>query len=101
VRYRIKVCLSAEAVDLGPWAPTLSFIRKEISKEEGEKQKRSQISEKDIEDAVTRLYRAKRDHDFVIGDAPGGMSENLRPIYQLATHAIILCREDKQTEIHK
>ena len=93
--------VSAEAVDLDPRSPTLSFIKGKISREERGRLKRSRISEKDIQDAVARLKQASRDHDFVIGDAPGGISDDIRPIYRLATHAMILCREDKQTEIDK
>ena len=93
--------VSAEAVDLDPWSPTLGFIRGEISKSERDRLKRSKISTEDIKDAVTRLSQASRDNDFVIGDAPGGISDEIRPIYRLATHAMILCREDKQAEIDK
>jgi len=93
--------VSAEAVDLDLWAPTIDLIKKKISEKEREKRKRSKITEEDINGAAERLERAKESYDFVIGDAPGGISDNLLPIYQLATHAIILCKEDKQTEIRK
>jgi MinD-like ATPase involved in chromosome partitioning or flagellar assembly len=93
--------VSAEAIDLDPWSPTLRFIKGEISKEERDSLKQSKISEKDIQDAVARLKRAGKNHDFVIGDSPGGISDDIRPIYRLATHAMILCREDKRTEIDK
>jgi len=93
--------VSAEAVDLDLWAPTKDYIEGKTSKKEREELKRSKITKGDIDDAAKRLERAKESYDFVIGDAPGGISGNLRPIYQLATHTIILCREDKQTEIDK
>jgi MinD-like ATPase involved in chromosome partitioning or flagellar assembly len=93
--------VSAEAVDLDPWSPTLSFIKGEISRNERDRLKRSKISAEDIGDAIARLSRASRDHDFVVGDAPGGISDEIRPIYRLATHAMILCREDKQAEIDR
>lgn len=91
--------VSAEAVDLDPWSPTLALIRGEISKEERDSLKRKRIGPKEIHDAARRLKEVAKGHDFVVGDAPGGISDDMRPVYQAATHAIILCREDRREEI--
>ncbi|MGH9918738.1 MAG: hypothetical protein ACRD6W_07720, partial [Nitrososphaerales archaeon] len=81
--------VSAGAVDLDPWSPTLAFIRGEISKEERDSLKRKDIGPNEIRDAVRRLKEAAKSHDLVVGDAPGGISDDLKAIYQTATHAII------------
>lgn len=89
----------AEAVDLDSWSPTLSLIKGEISKEERDAMKRKSISPGDIQEAADRLRKARKNYDIVVGDAPGGISPDVKPIYRAATHAIILCRDDKREEI--
>ncbi|MEM3186437.1 MAG: ATP/GTP-binding protein [Conexivisphaerales archaeon] len=94
-----RLGVNAQAIDLDPYAPTLQYIRGEISADERNRLKRREIGNKEIQDAKERLEQASKDYDFVIGDAPGGISDDLKPVYQLASHAVILCREDKQSDI--
>jgi MinD-like ATPase involved in chromosome partitioning or flagellar assembly len=94
-----NIGIDAEAVDSDPFSPTLRYIRGEITKKERDTLKRHNITEQDINDIIDRLKQSHQKHKVVIADAPGGISENIKPVYKLADYAIILCRDDKSGEI--
>jgi hypothetical protein len=91
--------VDAESVDLDPWAPTLDYIRGRITRDERNRRKRQSITNADLREAAGRFKSASKKHRVIMGDGPGGMSDQSRVIYQAATHAILVCREDRQNEI--
>lgn len=87
--------IDAEAIDLDIFSPTLDYVKGNITKEEREQQKRKNVTKEDIEDIVKRFTECGTEHQVIIGDAPGGISEESKPIFKAATHGIIICREDE------
>lgn len=99
VRTFQKGGVDAKSVDLDPWAPTLELVKGNMTQDQRDRQKRSSITFEDVEDIHQRFKNASDEHDVVIGDAPGGISKEIRPIYAIATHGILVCRDDKTEEI--
>lgn len=91
--------IDAESIELDVFAETLDYIKGKISKEERERKKREPVTKEKIEKAVKRFKDASNEHDIVIGDAPGGISKESKLLCRMATHGIIICREDKSSEI--
>jgi len=91
--------VDAESVDLDPWAPTLALIQGKITREERDRQKRQNITDADARKVAERFRSASVRHRVIMGDAPGGISKTSKIIYQEATHAILVCREDGQKDI--
>ena len=91
--------VDAEAIDLDPWSPTLALIRGEITEDQRKAMKKKKITREEAEEAAERFEKSSRKHSVVLGDAPGGISDQSRIIAKKATHAIILCREDRKDEV--
>lgn len=91
--------VDAESIDLDLWAPTLEFIQGKITIEERGRQKRRNITSADARKAAGRFKSASAKHTVIMGDAPGGISDTSRIIFRAATHAIIVCREDRANDI--
>jgi len=91
--------IDAEAVDLDEWARTLAFVKKEITKEQRDEQKRKNVTEEDMQKAAQRFRDASEKHDVVIGDAPGGISSLSEIVVGTATHGIIVCKDDEPEAI--
>lgn len=91
--------IDAEAVDLDPWSPTLDYVKRKITLKERNSLKRKKLSTEEINDVVKRFEKASKYHEVIIGDAPGGISEQTKRIYRTASHGIIVCREDKKEEL--
>ena len=93
--------IDADWEDLDPWAPTMDYLRGNISKEQRDAQKRKSISKQEISEIVKRFTDKAKKHQVLIADAPGGMSAESEAIYKAASHAIIICRQDKKGELAK
>jgi len=91
--------VNAEAIDLDLWSPTLEAIRGEITPQKRESLKRKNITVKEAKEAAIRFREKSKVHDIVIGDAPGGISEESEHIYKSATHGIIVCSEERRAEL--
>jgi len=89
----------AESIDLDLWSPTLDYLQGRITKEQRDEQKRKLITAKEAKEAYTRFKDASKEHDVIVGDAPGGISEESKQICKAATHGIIVCRDDNTDQI--
>jgi hypothetical protein len=87
--------VDADTVDLDPWSPTQEYLVGKISEQDREALKRTNISMDEAKDFAREFVKASNKHDVVVGDAPGGLSSESEVILKEATHAIILCREDR------
>lgn len=90
-----------DRVDLDLWAPTLSLISGDITKEERDLLKRRNITKSEATEAVERFKTLSTKHEIIIGDGPGGISEESKLIFESATHGIIVCQEGKIGEIEE
>ncbi|MGC8497595.1 MAG: hypothetical protein ACP5NL_06340 [Thermoplasmata archaeon] len=88
----------AEAIDLDKASPTLELIRHKISKEERNSMKRN-LTKEDADNAKKEYISKSKEHQIVIGDGPGKISEESKIIYSSGTVGIIVCREDYKKEI--
>jgi MinD-like ATPase involved in chromosome partitioning or flagellar assembly len=91
--------VDAESIDLDLWSPTLDYLQGKITKEQRDEQKRKSITIKDAKEAYRRFKDASKEHDIIVGDAPGGISKELKQICKAATHGIIVCRDDNTDQI--
>ena len=91
--------VDAESIDLDLWSPTLDYIRGNITKRERDAQKRRSITIADAMEANYRFKNSTKEHGVIVGDAPGGISNQLRLITEAATHGIVLCRDDQTDQI--
>lgn len=91
--------VDAESIDLDLWSPTLDYLQGNITKKQRDKQKRKSITIKDAKEAHSRFKDVSKEHDVIVGDAPGGISKELKQICKAATHGIIVCRDDKTNQI--
>jgi signal recognition particle GTPase len=91
--------IDAESIELDVFAPTLDYIKRKITREERDKRKQEPVTKEKIEKAVKRFKSASNKHDIVIGDAPGRISKESKLLCRIATHGIIICREDESSEI--
>jgi hypothetical protein len=87
--------LGAETAELDLWSPTQDYLMGKISKEERETKKRAKISMHEANVRAREFIRASDKYEVVIGDSPGELSTESDVILKEATHAIILCREDR------
>lgn len=99
VRFLQDQGADAESIDLDLWAPTLDYLQGKITKERRDSQKRGSITAKDAKEAHDRFKDASKEHDVIVGDAPGGISKESKQICKAATHGIIVCRDDKTDQI--
>ena len=93
--------VDADAIDLDLWSPTLELLEGKISEEERDEKKRANVSMSEAEGKAAEFVGASRKFEVVIGDSPGGFSAEADVILRKATHAIILCREDKTEETER
>lgn len=89
-----NIGIDTDRVDLDLWSPTLDFIRGDITKEERDLQKRRNVTKGEADEASRRITVFSENHDIVICDGPGGISEESELIFKAATHGIIVCRDD-------
>jgi hypothetical protein len=86
----------AKDIDLA--SETVKYITGEESWEKRPKAKREWTTSL-AEEAAKQFKEASNDHDVVIGDAPGRITEITRIISREASHSIICCRYDCKNEI--
>ncbi len=91
--------VDAETEDLDLWSPTIEFIRGKITQEQRDKLKKKAITTQQAKESKRILKRASRNHQVVVADAPGVISDELRIIFAGATHGVIVCREDMPGEV--
>ena len=91
--------MDAESIDLDLWSPTLDYLQGKITKEQRDEQKRKSLTIKEAKEAYRRFKDASKGHDVIVGDAPGGISEESKQICKAATRGIIVCRDDKTDQI--
>lgn len=99
VRAFQDLSVDAESIDLDLYSPTLDWLQGKITKEQRDEQKRKSITAKEAKEAHRRFKDASKEHDVIVGDAPGGISEESKQICKAATHGIIVCRDDKTDQI--
>ena len=90
--------VDVDSVDFDVWPPTLDLIQGKESSEQRASHKKREVTEKDIDDAKSRLERASLVHQVVLMDGPGKISEQGAVLYRSATHSIIVCQEAAESE---
>jgi len=101
--------LQETGVDVYPFdqdifSPTVDLIAGRTTPEERQSRKRKISGEEAVRllNYVAESFRQLSEkHKVVIGDLPGRVSDDLKPVLKQATHAIIVCREDKEDEVQE
>jgi len=86
--------------DLDLASETVKYITGEESWEKRSKAKKEWTTSL-AEEAAIQFKDASNEHDVVIGDAPGRITEITRIISREASHSFICCRDDCKDEIEK
>ncbi len=93
------IAVDADHKELDLWSQTIEFIIGNMTKEDRDSRKRTNVTTKEVTTAVQEFKSLSQSHVIAIGDGPGRISKESEMIFKVATHGIIVCKEDETEKI--
>ena len=99
-RALLDIGVQVDYVELDPYSSTLALIEGLMTPEERIKSKRKDIPDEEIQKIAERLADLDRKLDVVLGDLPGMVTPQTSILCKHATHAIIVCKDQRLEEMY-
>lgn len=99
-RALLNIGVQVDYVELDPYSSTLALIEGLMTPEERIKSKRKDIPDEEIQQIAERLADLDRKLDVVLGDLPGMITPQTSILCKHATHAIVVCKDQRLEEIN-